>query len=534
MLWELIRHRNGTMGIVAVLATAALYYLCFAPTNTPEAAFIFAVPLLIWGSLLPKKRFFFGYSITALFLGWLGTIYWASAVSTTIFIIVAFYLASLTAFWFLVARWVISYSINQNAFMRLFHITGLSSLWVLLEWLREFIPFGGFPWLPLAASQWERPWLLQILDITGYHGLSFLIIFFNLSITYYLISLFRRCQKPITQLFFVTPEMVIALAAMISVFAYGQSALRTNKTEALLKVGMIQPNSLFGKEQLETDLIRKKIGTISRQTIALETLKPDLIIWPEVAIPAIITGTDCSLQSWLETFCSDINIPIILGGLAQKENDTFNALFLVEPNKGLHATYHIKRKLVPFAEYKPFKDSNSFARNFIYTKYNTLLPGETPTRLELNNKKAKVFLGGLICFETIFPNIVRETTKMGIDALVVVMNTAFQKKGHGTQQYLMHTILRAVENRRIVICCGSYGWSGWIDERGVIQGVLKLENDDIFFEGYGILNVSCDDYWKNKLSFYVQHGNLFSKSCFIFAGLLLINLYFGKRRRLTS
>ena len=90
--------------------------------------------------------------------------------------------------------WVVPRFKDGSAFMRILGMLGVCSVWALLEFVRSFL-FSGFPWLPLAASQWDRPLVLQLASLTGSYGVSFLLLFVGMAIAFYLRHLFVGKRK---------------------------------------------------------------------------------------------------------------------------------------------------------------------------------------------------------------------------------------------------------------------------------------------------------------------------------------------------
>ena len=122
-------------------------------------------------------------------------------------------------------------------------------------------------------------------------------------------------------------------------------------------------------------------------------------------------------------------------------------------------------------------------------------------------------IGVLICYEDIFPNLARESTRAGAEVLTVLTNNAWFGEGGAAYQHAANSVLRAVENRRPVIRCGNGGWSGWIDEYGNVRGVLTDERDSVYFRGARTLDVTRDLRWAGKLSYYTEHGDWFLLVC---------------------
>jgi apolipoprotein N-acyltransferase len=133
-------------------------------------------------------------------------------------------------------------------------------------------------------------------------------------------------------------------------------------------------------------------------------------------------------------------------------------------------------------------------------------------------------LGVLICYEDLFPELAREEVRYGAEALVVVTNDAWYGEGAAAYQHAAHSVLRAIENRRPVLRCGNAGWSGWIDEFGAIQKVVRDAKGSIYFRGTQAADVTRDRRWVGRNSFYVEHGDWFIavSACLVLMGAGLL------------
>jgi apolipoprotein N-acyltransferase len=134
--------------------------------------------------------------------------------------------------------------------------------------------------------------------------------------------------------------------------------------------------------------------------------------------------------------------------------------------------------------------------------------------------------GVLICYEDLFPRLAREEVLSGADALVVVTNDAWYGEGPAAYQHAAHSVLRAIETRRPVLRCGNAGWSGWIDEFGSIRWVQKDASGSVYFRGASMANVTRDQRWVGRNSFYVEHGDWFvaMSACLAVMGAMLLGL----------
>jgi apolipoprotein N-acyltransferase len=139
--------------------------------------------------------------------------------------------------------------------------------------------------------------------------------------------------------------------------------------------------------------------------------------------------------------------------------------------------------------------------------------GDDASPLIVSLPGGSMAFGVLICFEDIYPQLARETVLSGSDLLFVPTNDAWYGEEGAAYQHAAHSVLRAVETRRPVLRCGNGGWSGWIDEFGVVR--LPMENEDgtVYFRGTETVAVTRDSRWIGRNSFYVQHGDWFVLLC---------------------
>jgi len=125
--------------------------------------------------------------------------------------------------------------------------------------------------------------------------------------------------------------------------------------------------------------------------------------------------------------------------------------------------------------------------------------------------------GPLICYEDLFPGLARDSVRAGSDVLVVLTNDAWYGEEAAAYQHAAHSVLRAVETRRPVLRCGNAGWSGWIDEFGGIRYVVTGGAGGVYTRAVRSLDVSRDERWVGRNTFYVDHGDWFVAACAVLA-----------------
>ena len=398
--------------------------------------------------------------------------------------------------WYLAVWWAIPRIHRHAPMMRVLGMVGLAGLWVVIEWSRTWL-LSGFPWLPLAASQWERSILLQLASFTGAYGISFVLIFFNLGFAAYG---FRLIREKHTGLKRRSAEFMAALLVlMFSTFPLPQ----TVKWDPAMGKGII--------------------NTLEALTLQTARQQPDIILWPEAVTPWAVKGSK-DMRAFVESLSARTKRPIVLGSIGienygEETEEWYNSVFAVTPREGVFEGYYSKRHLVPYGEYVPLRPILGGMLEKFVDVGGDFHTGEDSHPLVIPWAGGTVVIGPLICYEDIYPQLVRRSVLTGAELLTVHSNTVWFGQGGATYQHVAHSVLRAVETRRPVVRVGNGGWSGWIDEFGNVRDTVTDENGNIFFRGAELVKVSRDTRWIGYTSFYVKHGDWFVLLC---AGFVLL------------
>ena len=494
------------LGLLACVATVLLWVLSMPPFDFAEAAYIAFVPLLLWLYTKPAGKVFWLGSFGAGWVSWFAILIWLRHVTWTGTILLSLILAGLFMVWVCGARWLILRFAERGFLSRGVGFAGLAGLWVVIEWLRTWL-LWGFPWAPMALSQWERPVVLQIAAWTGAYGVSFLLIFFNGCLAQTLRSrILRREQKMWTGWF--SPDLYLGMGALgLCIYVFFASLPRPESSEELFTAGVVQP---YIPPDLKWDSDREKenLEVLEKQTRFVASLDNDLVLWPEAAAPWPVIGY-LEMSSRVLRLAKEINKPILMGGLAyEKENDLwYNGVALAYPEPAMAEVFYMKRELVPFGEYVP-APFDRIVGKFVPLE-GSFAPGKSPGLIDLELKERVVKVGSLVCYEDIFPALARESARAGAQVFFVATNNAWYGEEGGAEQHAAHSVLRAVENRRPVMRCGNGGWSGWIDAYGTVRDVLYDERGSIYFRGGGSYTLSHYEDWMRQQSFYTRHGDWF-------------------------
>jgi apolipoprotein N-acyltransferase len=283
---------------------------------------------------------------------------------------------------------------------------------------------------------------------------------------------------------------------------------------AFARVGFVQPDIPQSLKWDPNEAIAD-FQVLDDQTAAVAAAAPDLILWPEASTPAAVRG-DPEMKARVEGIAARERVPLLIGSIAIENQGLpsekwFNSAMLITPDGGLQPAYYSKRKLVPFGEYVPFRPLLGWLSKFVPIGPDDFSAGLDPVPLVVGLRDGPAAFGPLICFEDTYPQLARSNALAGADAMVVLTNDAWYGEGPEAYQHAAHSVLRAVETRRPVLRCGNAGWSGWIDEFGIVQAGHVLTDDDgsVYFRGNRVMSVTRDARWIGRNSFYVDHGDWF-------------------------
>lgn len=503
---------------VVFLATVALTVFAFPPFTTPELGYACLVPGIFWAYRRPRFRLYAGTMLGAqavawtILLGWLHHVTWAG-----LFLLGPFIGAWVGA-WFLAVWWAMPRMLGRKTLVRLAVLLGLAGLWTINEWTRTFL-LSGFPWLPLAASQWERVSVLQIAAFTGQGGVAFVLVSMNLGFAAYAHRLFCEgvtgLNKRSQEFFLAVFLLFVALSIHVQ-----ETFNRAPFNTTLGRVAFVQP---YIPQDVKWDPAKAPsiVEALEKTTLLAAATRPDLILWPEAVTPWAVRG-DANVRAFTEDLVRRAKTTLLLGSIAieaqgQPDERWLNGAFVVTPEDGLKPSYYAKRKLVPFGEFVPFRPVLGWLKKFVPIGED-FARGADSAPLLVPLRGDSVVVGALICYEDIFPALARASVGAGADVLAVLTNNGWFGEGGAAYQHAAHSVLRAVENRRPVLRCGNGGWSGWIDEFGNMRFKMQTEPGNIYFRGAQVTTITRDSRWIGRTSFYTRYGDWFVVVCVALAG----------------
>ncbi|MBP5289667.1 MAG: apolipoprotein N-acyltransferase [Clostridia bacterium] len=329
------------------------------------------------------------------------------------------------------------------------------------EWITELGPLA-FPWIRLSIGQFRAPILLQTASFWGVYGVDLLILAVNML---FALTILRKSRHR-----FIAGAMALCLFALNLGFGFIRfmsfDAFEAENTP--VSVAAIQGNILSGEKWGDNSVAR-----CMETYLDLSESSPDdteLIVWPETAIPTDLSRDyNRDVLRNISALSRKTGVPVLTGAFWTLEDRRANAAVLVT-HSGVSAPY-AKRHLVPFGEAVPYRGFFEAVFPFM-TEINMLsedlVPGSSPAVMETD----KGALGCLICFESIFPSLARDSAAAGADAFAVVTNDSWYKDSPAVYQHLAHAALRSIENGRYTVRAANSGVSAIIDPRGSIRQEL--------------------------------------------------------------
>ena len=408
------------------------------------------------------------------------------------------------------------------------------AVWVALEMtLGRFL--SGFPWDFLGVSQYRILPIIQVAAFTGVYGVSFLVIWFSVSL---MLAGLTLAEKPHARALWVR-ELAVPMLTVAAVAAYGISVMRSYQPpESRTTFALIQPSIPQTLLWDERENSNRFVQLLALSEKALER-KPDIMVWPEASVPNMLRHHEETGQA-LVRFAEKHKVWAIVGsddaemrpgGTTMRDVDYFNSAFAISPEGRLTGIYK-KRQLVIFGEYIPFVKTLPFMKYLSPVGETGFTPGRAP--VPFNLKSLGVIASVLICFEDTFPHLARQYVEADTDILVNLTNNGWFGESAAQWQHAATAVFRAVENRIPLVRCANNGLTCWVDPLGAMHDVYFLDDKNIYKAGFKISEVPVLGEGESRtLTFYTRYGDVFGWSCFglVAANLMAIYIRRGLKRK---
>ena len=438
--------------------------------------------------------FVFGFTCYAVSLFWMFP-FLKYNTNTIQALIVSALLWSYLALYFSVWSGMLSFS--RRHFHPIVSSLYAASSWVILEYVRTYF-LTGFGWNLLGYSQYSFLYIIQFSDVFGVYGISFLIVFINMLLYFWLYDSRGK-------IFFV---YVVSLFIIFGAYGYIKINHYSNPFGNELKVGVVQPN-IDQYKKWDEKYIKENLDAITKLVTNFKDKDLDLTVYPETVLAGYL-----QYEGEIIDFVEEVS-PYgkmnLFGGASYDDSDKiYNSIFAVTAkNKILEK--HDKNHLVIFGEYIPFK--NILSRYFGIL--NTL--GDFSKGKYMNVLRYKdMYVGATICSENFFPNLSRKYVLGGAKILTNHTNDAWFFDSYAPYQHFVMNIFRAIENRKNIIVSANTGISAIIDSAGNVLKFVGVNKEDAFVG---------QAYQNDIITIYDKIGNIFCYICMFFTMFIIVIVF---------
>ncbi|MFO8085896.1 MAG: apolipoprotein N-acyltransferase [Desulfobacterales bacterium] len=505
--------KEGASNILSVVfapvLSGILLVLAFPVYNFGWLAWLALVPILVAVSGKdPKKGFLTAYLFGFVFFP--AVFSWILQVSGYTYLhhlILAFYLSGYFGFWGMVVAFVSKHRGIAAALLT------APFAWVFMEFVRSHFFFLSLPWALLAHTQYQYPPIIQVVSWTGTFGISFLIVMVNSAVSALILFFISLTRENSLSLYLIISGREVVLIFSITVFLaglalfYGFQTIAAPITRDSIKVSVVQGNIDQTKKwnPHHRGLIMQTYSGLTRMA-AMD--RPLIIVWPETATPSAI-NLDPKLYDEIRLISKSAGTYLLSGsapnqkftGTENKKINYMNSAFLISPDGKAENQRYDKIRLLPFGEYLPMEETIPWSVIGV-----PRLSGYTPGKEFSIFETGAVRFGVTICWENIFPDLVRQFVKKGASFIVNITNEAWFGKTSAPYHFVAMSVFRAAENGVSVVRCANTGISCFINPNGKIMGKIESENRDIFVAGYLTKKI----FLSGEKTFYTVYGDVFA------------------------
>ncbi|HKL86182.1 MAG TPA: apolipoprotein N-acyltransferase, partial [Treponemataceae bacterium] len=403
-----------------------------------------------------------------------------------------------------------------------------AALWTVWEWFKS-IGFLAYPWGTLIMSSFKTLPLIQIADITGTWGISFILSLFSALCGEILLAClsgkfllsFKKGSSLRRSILFSTLLFSLTLC-------YGfWNLIMPPKAIKSINLVLVQQNIDSWENNGENQAIPIS-QNLTRNAIAESGIRPDLVVWSESILPYPYLEYKNKYRNFpqgdpFSLFLNELNAPLLVGSpviVNQEKWELSNSAILISPT-GEQLDFHSKIQLVPFAEYMPFTEYEwvrnffdalvGFSRGWIPgTKYKTM-------SITTSSDQDISFIAP-ICFEDAFSSLVARLHNTGSELIINLTNDSWSKTASAEYQHHAMASFRAIELRTTLVRSTNGGYTSVIDPVGHILADLPLFKS-------AALAVAAPIF-PHRTTFYARFGDWFPK---LLAFLLLFSFFIFNR-----
>lgn len=386
--------------------------------------------------------------------------------------------------------------------------------WVSTELLRAHT-FFEFPWCLLGYSQHANPEAIQIAAWTAVYGVSAVLALTSALLAYAVVVPAQGKRA------FMGLGLLVA-----GVHGFGLLVMRGPlETTGRLRVGLVQ-GGIVQEEKWKPELAGQNVDRHLELTREAAQRGARLVVWPESAVPFYYDHTPALAEELRETVRGR-RIYLFFGnddreGAREGGDRVFVGAKMLSPGGELVLRYH-KIQLVPFGEYVPLQALLTLGGRVsakLVEQVADFTPGHEAVVGEVDGHP----IGGFICYESVFPHLVRRFSAQGAELLVNMTNDAWYGRTSAPYQHLAMSAFRAVENRRTLVRAANTGITAIVDPWGRVGQQTALFDRTVLVGDVDLVAAR---------TFYSRHGDVFAGAA-LGATAVLTGLVLASRSRRTS
>ena len=380
------------------------------------------------------------------------------------------------------------------------------AVWVTTELGRTYF-WSGFPWLLLGYSQTTVLPIAQFASVVGVFGMSALVALISTALAYVVVS----------RSFGSAALVGVTAAMLIAVTLWGSRRLEDGglvREGRQVRVALIQGN--IPQEQKWDDAFAGPIlNTYLSLTREAAAKGAQLVIWPESSTPFPFLDDTVGGER-IRALVRETGVELLLGSdqVDHRTKSHYNAAFLVRKDGAIAGVYQ-KMHLVPFGEFVPLQQLLFFVGPLVEQ-----VGGFTAGRDMVMMPTAHGPISTAICYEIVFPRLVRESVLRGSQLLTTITNDAWYGHSSAPYQHFLQASMRAIEQGRYLARAANTGITGIVDPYGRV-----VQKTEIFERAVVVSDVRLLE----ARTIYGRIGDLFA---YILAALTLVALLFAPRRGL--
>ncbi len=403
--------------------------------------------------------------------------------------------------------WCFALLASSQGSMRRYALALAPVFWVAVELTRTHLI--DFSWNLLGTVQVDNVPMARIATVTGVYGISFEIVLVNAALaTALLLPRGRRTRM-------LTITLAVAILLQAGRWLPQDPSPADHRVILVQENVPVMENAPWTVEYFQQSM--REFGDLSL-TAPVSGIRPDLVVWPES--PAPFFTRDPLFREALSNVARQSQAWMVVGSIgvgshlnasmgdpmdasmhsAGGSDAVYNSAVLVS-SAGEWVSRYDKVRLVAFGEYVPFRQLFFFADS-LTKEVGTFEHGVSREPLRAGDKRLGVF----ICYESVFPDDVRQFAANGAQVFVNISNDGWYGDSGAWAQHLQQARMRAVENNRWLLRDTNTGLTAAIDPLGRVVASIPRKARSRLEAPYALI----DD-----TTFFARHGSWFAGACAI-------------------